>query len=76
MLRKMQAYGGVKNRYVCKIAGGAKMFEMSGNIGNIGAAECGQRAQNHGKSANQNRKAGRRPELCAYNVDGCGDRHG
>ena len=36
MLRKMQAYGGVKSRYVCKIAGGAKMFEMSGNIGNIG----------------------------------------
>ncbi len=36
MLRKLQAFGGVKSRYVCKIAGGAKMFEMSGNIGNIG----------------------------------------
>ncbi len=36
MLRKMQAFGGVKSRYVCKIAGGAKMFEMSGSIGNIG----------------------------------------
>lgn len=36
LLRKMQAYGGVKNRYICKIAGGAKMFEMSGSIGNIG----------------------------------------
>lgn len=36
MLRKMQAYGGVKSRYICKIAGGAKMFEMQGSIGNIG----------------------------------------
>ncbi len=36
MLRKMQAFGGVKSRYICKIAGGAKMFEMQGNLGNIG----------------------------------------
>lgn len=36
MLRKMQAFGGMKSRYVCKIAGGAKMFELQGNIGNIG----------------------------------------
>ena len=39
MLRKMQAFGGMKVRYVCKIAGGAKMFEVSGlsDVGNIGA---------------------------------------
>lgn len=36
MLRKMQIFGGMKSRYVCKIAGGAKMFEMQGNLGNIG----------------------------------------
>ncbi len=36
MLRKMQVFGGVKSRYMCKIAGGAKMFEMQGNLGNIG----------------------------------------
>lgn len=37
MLRKMAAFGGVKRRYQCKIAGGAKMFEMKGaGIGNIG----------------------------------------
>lgn len=36
MLRKMAAYGGVKRRYVCKIAGGAQMFQMTGPIGNIG----------------------------------------
>ena len=38
-LRKMALFGGVKSRYQCKIAGGAKMFEMmKGNgIGNIGA---------------------------------------
>lgn len=36
MLRKMQIFGGVKSRYVCKIAGGAKMFEMNGSMGNIG----------------------------------------
>lgn len=36
MLRKMQAFGGLKSRYVCKIAGGAKMFEIQGSIGNIG----------------------------------------
>ena len=36
MLRKMQAFGGMKVRYVCKIAGGAKMFEMQGSLGNIG----------------------------------------
>lgn len=37
-LRKMAVFGGVKSRYQCKIAGGAKMFEMSGagGIGNIG----------------------------------------
>ena len=37
-LRKMAAFGGSKSRMVCKIAGGAKMFEMkgSGGLGNIG----------------------------------------
>lgn len=36
MLRKMAIFGGRKNRYVCKIAGGAQMFKMTGPIGNIG----------------------------------------
>ena len=36
MLRKMQIFGGMKSRYICKIAGGAKMFEMQGSLGNIG----------------------------------------
>ena len=35
-LRKLEVFGGVKIRYQCKIAGGAKMFEMSAGIGNIG----------------------------------------
>lgn len=37
-LRKMSAFGGAKSRMVCKIAGGAKMFEMKGpgGLGNIG----------------------------------------
>lgn len=37
-LRKMAAFGGLKNRYICKIAGGAKMFDLgnSNSIGNIG----------------------------------------
>ena len=37
-LRKMNAFGGMKSRMVCKIAGGAKMFEMKGpgGLGNIG----------------------------------------
>lgn len=37
-LRKLTAFGGAKSRMVCKIAGGAKMFEMkgSGGLGNIG----------------------------------------
>lgn len=37
-LRKLAAFGGVKSRYICKIAGGAQMFEMTGggSIGNIG----------------------------------------
>lgn len=37
-IRKMEAFGAVRSRLVCKIAGGAKMFEISGNssIGNIG----------------------------------------
>ena len=37
-LRKLTAFGGSKSRMVCKIAGGAKMFEMkgSGGLGNIG----------------------------------------
>lgn len=37
-LRKLQAYGATKGRLVCKIAGGAKMFEMkgAGGLGNIG----------------------------------------
>ncbi len=38
MLRKMAAFGGIKRRYQCKIAGGAKMFDIkgAGGIGNIG----------------------------------------
>ena len=36
MLRKMQIFGGMKSRYICKIAGGAKMFEMQGSLGYIG----------------------------------------
>ncbi len=36
MIRKMAAYGGISRRYVCKIAGGAQMFQMTGPIGNIG----------------------------------------
>lgn len=37
-LRKLYAFGGSKQRLVCKIAGGAKMFEMKGpgGLGNIG----------------------------------------
>ena len=37
-LRKLSAFGMVKRRVVVKIAGGAKMFEISGNsdFGNIG----------------------------------------
>lgn len=37
-LRKMAVFGGRKSRYQCKIAGGARMFEMKGvgGIGNIG----------------------------------------
>ena len=40
MIRKMVAFGAVKQRLVAKIAGGAKMFELSGgnsSIDNIGA---------------------------------------
>ncbi len=37
-LRKLTAFGATKSRMVCKIAGGAKMFEMKGGggLGNIG----------------------------------------
>lgn len=37
-LRKLYAYGAMKGRMVCKIAGGAKMFELKGpgGLGNIG----------------------------------------
>lgn len=37
-LRKLYAFGAVRGRMVCKIAGGAKMFEMKGpgGLGNIG----------------------------------------
>lgn len=37
-LRKFYVFGGMKRRIVCKIAGGAKMFEMKnqGSFGNIG----------------------------------------
>lgn len=37
-LRKLYAFGAVKQRLVAKIAGGAKMFEMKngGDLGNIG----------------------------------------
>ena len=37
MLRKMSIFGGIKSRYICKIAGGAQMFQMTGPTGNIGA---------------------------------------
>ena len=38
MIRKLTAFGMVKSRTVVKIAGGAKMFSISGNadFGNIG----------------------------------------
>ncbi len=38
-LRKLYAFGASKHRMVCKIAGGAKMFDMKGpgGLGNIGA---------------------------------------
>lgn len=39
-LRKMAVFGGNKSRYICKIAGGAKMFELQGNSG---IANIGQR---------------------------------
>ena len=37
-LQEMAFRGGVKSRYICKIAGGARMFEVQGtsNIANIG----------------------------------------
>ena len=35
-LRLMEAKGASRARITAKIAGGAKMFEMSGNLGNIG----------------------------------------
>ena len=37
-VRKLTAFGMMKNRTIVKIAGGAKMFEMKGssNLGNIG----------------------------------------
>lgn len=37
-IRKLTAFGMMKNRTIVKIAGGAKMFEMKGssNLGNIG----------------------------------------
>ena len=37
-LRKLSVFGGVKSRYICKIAGGAQMFAVSGggDLGNIG----------------------------------------
>lgn len=37
-IRKMEVFGAKKERMVCKIAGGAKMFEvqMTGPLGNIG----------------------------------------
>lgn len=37
-LRKMEVFGGQRQRMVCKIAGGAKMFEVqaTGPLGNIG----------------------------------------
>ena len=35
-LKQMEAKGAVRRRIVAKIAGGAKMFEVSGSLGNIG----------------------------------------
>lgn len=40
-LRKLSAFGGTKDRYICKIAGGAQMFAVSGGVGSIG--NIGQR---------------------------------
>lgn len=40
-LRKLGAFGGTKSRYVCKIAGGAQMFAVSGGGGTLG--NIGQR---------------------------------
>ena len=41
-IRKLSAFGMVKSRTIVKIAGGAKMFELSGNaeFGNIGQRNC------------------------------------
>ena len=36
MLRQMEAMGANRSRMVAKIAGGAKMFEVTGGLGNIG----------------------------------------
>ncbi len=38
MIRQMEYLGGMKSRMICKIAGGAKMFEIKGSstFGNIG----------------------------------------
>ena len=37
-IKKMEVFGGVKSRMICKIAGGARMFEVQPNssIGNLG----------------------------------------
>ncbi|CUX49479.1 chemotaxis protein CheD [Clostridium sp. C105KSO13] len=37
-LRRMSVFGGIKSRYICKIAGGARMFEVLQNssLANIG----------------------------------------
>lgn len=35
-LRKLGAFGGRKNRYICKIAGGAQMFAGGGGAGALG----------------------------------------
>ena len=43
LLNRMIKAGAVKSRLVAKIAGGAKMFEVSGlsDIGNVGQRKCG-----------------------------------
>lgn len=69
-LRKLKIFGMVKSRMVVKIAGGAKMFEISGNssFGNIGAEKCRKCKKSHGPGRNLYRSRGYRRKLCPYHA--------
>lgn len=58
LLKKVIAAGASKTRLVAKIAGGAKMFEVSGlsDVGNIGAEKC--------RSSKEDFKRKRNPAGC------------